>query len=133
MANQADPKTEGPFDSIAALDLALEQQGYVAGHALATALYLSWRLPKPLFLEGEAGVGKTAVARTLAALAGTPLIRLQCYEGLDVSTAVYEWNYARQMLRIRVLEAQGHTLEFEEEELFGPEFLIKRPLLQAVS
>jgi MoxR-like ATPase len=78
-------------------------------------------------------VGKTEVAKTLAAVLGTVLIRLQCYEGLDVSTAVYEWNYARQMMRIRVLEAQGHTLEFEEEELFSPEFLIKRPLLQAVT
>src|SRR5438552_669529 len=110
------------------LQASLREQGYIAERGLATALFLSLKLPKPLFLEGEAGVGKTEVAKTLAAVLGTDLIRLQCYEGLDVSTAVYEWNYARQMMRIRVLEAQGHTLEFEEEELFGPEFLIKRPL-----
>ena len=115
------------------LQAALREQGYIAERGLATALFLSLKLPKPLFLEGEAGVGKTEVAKTLAAVLGTHLIRLQCYEGLDVSTAVYEWNYARQMMRIRVLEAQGHTLEFEEEELFGPEFLIERPLLQAVT
>ncbi|MDQ2807514.1 MAG: MoxR family ATPase [Chloroflexota bacterium] len=116
-----------------ALDAALAAQGYIAGHPLATALYLSWRLPKPLFLEGEAGVGKTAVARTLAALAGTPLIRLQCYEGLDISTAVYEWNYARQMMQIRLLEAGGQNATLDTAHLFGPEFLIQRPLLAAVT
>ena len=78
-------------------------------------------------------MGKTEVAKTLASILGTELIRLQCYEGLDVSTAVYEWSYARQMMRIRLMEARGHTAEFEEEELFGPEFLVKRPLLQAVT
>jgi MoxR-like ATPase len=133
MADESNPQPESPFDSIAALDRGLAQQGYVAGHALATALYLSWRLPKPLFLEGEAGVGKTAVARTLATLAGTPLIRLQCYEGLDVSTAVYEWNYARQMLQIRLLEAGGQGATLDSAHLFGPEFLIERPLLAAVT
>ncbi len=122
-----------PFDSIPALDAALAAHGYIAGHPLATALYLSWRLPKPLFLEGEAGVGKTAVARTLAALAGTPLIRLQCYEGLDISTAVYEWNYARQMMQIRLLEAGGQNATLDTAHLFGPEFLIQRPLLAAVT
>ena len=122
-----------PFNSIPALDAALAAHGYIAGHALATALYLSWRLPKPLFLEGEAGVGKTAVARTLAALAGAPLIRLQCYEGLDISTAVYEWNYARQMMQIRLLEAGGQTATLDTAHLFGPEFLIQRPLLAAVT
>src|SRR5689334_11902927 len=121
------------FASIDAIQTALAAHHYVAERGLATALFLSLKLPKPLFLEGEAGVGKTEVAKTLATLLGTSLIRLQCYEGLDVSTAVYEWNYARQMMRIRVLEAQGHTLEFEEAELFGPDFLIKRPLLQAVT
>ncbi len=122
-----------PFDSIPALDAALAAHGYIAGRPLATALYLSWRLPKPLFLEGEAGVGKTAVARTLAALAGTPLIRLQCYEGLDISTAVYEWNYARQMMQIRLLEAGGQAATLDTAHLFGPEFLIQRPLLAAVT
>ncbi len=125
--------TGSPFESIPALDAALAAQGYIAGHELATALYLSWRLPKPLFLEGEAGVGKTAVARTLAALAGAPLIRLQCYEGLDISTAVYEWNYARQMMQIRLLEAGGQNATLDTAHLFGPEFLIQRPLLAAVT
>ncbi len=122
-----------PFASIDAIQTALAQHHYVAERGLATALFLSLKLPKPLFLEGEAGVGKTEVAKTLATLLGTPLIRLQCYEGLDVSTAVYEWNYARQMMRIRLLEAEGQQANFEEAHLFGPEFLIKRPLLQAVT
>src|SRR5437899_1101071 len=94
------------FTTIADLQAALEQHGYIAERGLATALFLSLKMPKPLFLEGEAGVGKTEVAKTLAAILGTELIRLQCYEGLDVSTAVYEWNYARQMMRIRLIEAQ---------------------------
>src|SRR6187399_1761577 len=92
------------FSSIEELQQALEEHGYVAERGLATALYLGLKLPKPLFLEGEAGVGKTEVAKTLARILGTELIRLQCYEGLDVSTAVYEWNYARQMMRIRLAE-----------------------------
>ena len=121
------------FASIPALEQAMAGQNYIAGRALATAIYLSWRLPKPLFLEGEAGVGKTAVARTLADLLGTPLIRLQCYEGLDISTAVYEWNYARQMMQIRLLEAGGGHVSLESAHLFGPEFLIERPILAAVT
>ncbi|HYP40357.1 MAG TPA: MoxR family ATPase [Chloroflexia bacterium] len=121
------------FNTIDDLQKALAEHGYVAERGLATSLYLSLKLPKPLFLEGEAGVGKTEVAKTLAAILGTSLIRLQCYEGLDVSTAVYEWNYARQMMRIRFLEAQGAGGSFEEAQLFGPDFLIKRPLLQAVT
>ncbi|HYO50016.1 MAG TPA: MoxR family ATPase [Chloroflexia bacterium] len=121
------------FNTIDDLQKALAEHGYVAERGLATSLYLSLKLPKPLFLEGEAGVGKTEVAKTLAAILGTSLIRLQCYEGLDVSTAVYEWNYARQMIRIRFLEAQGERSSFEEAHLFGPDFLIKRPLLQAVT
>src|SRR5207253_7382821 len=107
------------FTSIPDLQAALEQQHYIAERGLATALFLSLKLPKPLFLEGEAGVGKTEVAKTLAAILGTPLIRLQCYEGLDLATAVYEWNYARQMLHIRLLEAQGRGAA-DEAELFGP-------------
>ena len=121
------------FASIPALDAALAAQGYIAGRALATALYLSWRLPKPLFLEGEAGVGKTAVARTLATLLSTPLIRLQCYEGLDITTAVYEWNYARQMMQIRLLEAGHKDATLDTAHLFGPDFLIQRPILSAVT
>lgn len=126
------------FNSIDELQNALEQQGYVAERGLSTALYLALKLPKPIFLEGEAGVGKTEIAKTLAHILGTELIRLQCYEGLDVSTAVYEWNYARQMMRIRLAELgkigvdqPNHTLA--EADLFGPDFLIKRPLLQAVT
>ena len=122
-----------PFASIPALEAALAARGYIAGRALATALYLSWRLPKPLFLEGEAGVGKTEVARTLAAILGTRLIRLQCYEGLDLATAVYEWNYARQMMQIRLLEEGGGPLTLDSAHLFGPEFLIERPILAAVT
>ena len=122
-----------PVASIEAVRAALAGQGYVAERGLATALYLSLRLPKPLFLEGEAGVGKTEIAKTLAAILGTELIRLQCYEGLDVSTAVYEWNYSRQMMHIRLLEAAGQRAELTEANLFGPDFLIKRPLLQAVT
>src|SRR5689334_541092 len=131
------------FASIDAIQTALAAHHYVAERGLATALFLSLKLPKPLFLEGEAGVGKTEVAKTLATLLGTSLIRLQCYEGLDVSTAVYEWNYARQMMRIRLIEAEVHNEEhsalriphsaLDEAHLFGPEFLIKRPLLQAVT
>jgi MoxR-like ATPase len=124
---------ESIFGSIDALDRALATRGYIAGRPLATALYLSWRLPKPLFLEGEAGVGKTAVARTLADLIGGPLIRLQCYEGLDIATAVYEWNYARQMMQIRMLEAGHQAASIDSAHLFGPEFLIKRPILEAVT
>jgi MoxR-like ATPase len=115
------------------LQQALSEHGYIAERGLATSLFLSLKLPKPLFLEGEAGVGKTEVAKTLASILGTDLIRLQCYEGLDISTAVYEWSYARQMMHIRLMEARGHTSEFEEAELFGPQFLVKRPLLQAVT
>jgi MoxR-like ATPase len=101
---------------------------YVADRSLATALHLSLRLHRPLFLEGEAGVGKTEAAKSLAVSTGSRLIRLQCYEGLDVAHAVYEWNYPRQLLHIRA--AQEGTVS--EDELFGPEFLIRRPLLEAI-
>src|SRR4029079_19137347 len=104
----------------------------VADRGLATAIYLALRLPKPLLLEGEAGVGKTEGAKTLAALAGAPRIRLQCYEGLDVSHAVYEWDYSRQMMHIRLMEARGAAQDAVPADLFGPQFLIKRPLLQAI-
>ena len=106
---------------------------YVADRGLSTAVFLSLKLKKPLFLEGEAGVGKTEVAKTLAATLDRELIRLQCYEGLDVSTAVYEWNYTRQMLQIRLLEASGEIQKSSTvHDIFGPEFLLKRPLLQAI-
>jgi MoxR-like ATPase len=105
---------------------------YVCDRALATSIFLSLRLGRPILLEGEAGVGKTEVAKVLATVLGTRLIRLQCYEGLDVNTAVYEWNYPRQMLEIRLLEARGEAQAATAHNIFGPEFLIKRPLLQAL-
>jgi MoxR-like ATPase len=108
----------------------LDAVDYLADDGLATALFLSLRLPQPVLLEGEAGVGKTEAAKALAAALGTELIRLQCYEGIDSSEALYEWNYPRQLLRIRSSEASGG--EFAEEELFGREFLTPRPLLQAI-
>jgi MoxR-like ATPase len=111
----------------------LADHRYVADRNLAVSIFLSLQLRKPLFLEGEAGVGKTEVAKVLAAGMGRRLIRLQCYEGLDVNHAVYEWNYARQILHIRLAEARGGMApDVTEREIFGPEFLIKRPLLQAI-
>jgi MoxR-like ATPase len=111
----------------------LKKSNYVADRSLATALYLSLSLQKPLFLEGEAGVGKTEIARVLSEALDRPLIRLQCYEGLDVSSAVYEWNYARQMLEIRLLEAAGGGDRKDlEKNIFNEDFLIERPLLQAI-
>ena len=106
---------------------------YVADRGLAMSVYLALQLRRPLFLEGEAGVGKTEVAKALSSALGARLIRLQCYEGLDVSQAVYEWNYSRQLLHIRLLEASGGVdRQGAERELFSEEFLIKRPLLQAL-
>ena len=117
------------FQSIADLEDALLRQSYLPQRGLATAVFLSLAIEKPLLLEGEAGVGKTELAKALARACGARLIRLQCYEGLDVSHAVYEWNYARQLLHIRA--AQEGTVD--EGELFGPEFLIRRPLLEAIA
>src|SRR5882672_3425070 len=117
-----------PFASIDELESALARASYLPERGLSTALYLSLTLEKPLLLEGEAGVGKTEAAKSIASALGARLIRLQCYEGLDVTHAVYEWNYARQLLHIRA--AQEGTVN--EAELFGPEFLIRRPLLEAV-
>jgi MoxR-like ATPase len=118
------------FTSIDELETALRGHQYVADRGLATAIYLALKLQRPLFLEGEAGVGKTEVAKVMAQLLDTELIRLQCYEGLDLNQAVYEWNYARQMMHIRLLEARGEHVA--EAELFGPQFLLRRPLLQAI-
>ena len=119
--------------SVDALQATLQKELYVADHGLAMSIYLALRLRRPLFLEGEAGVGKTEVARALASALGARLIRLQCYEGLDVTQAVYEWNYSRQLLHIRLLEAAGGVdREDAERELFSEEFLIKRPLMQAL-
>ncbi|MDQ3739776.1 MAG: MoxR family ATPase [Actinomycetota bacterium] len=118
------------FDSAAEVAERLEAVDYLADEGLATAMFLSLRLPQPLLLEGEAGVGKTEAAKALAAALDTPLIRLQCYEGIDVSEALYEWNYPRQLLRIRIAEASGESLG--EDDLFGPDYLIRRPLLRAI-
>ena len=118
--------------TIAGLQDAFRERDYIADRGLATAVFLSLELGRPLLLEGEAGVGKTEVAKVLAATLGTRLIRLQCYEGLDVNTAVYEWNYPRQMLEIRLLEARGDAAKATAHDIFGTDFLIKRPLLQAL-
>ena len=119
--------------SVDDLQSALRKELYVADRALAMSIYLALQLRRPLFLEGEAGVGKTEVAKALSSALGARLIRLQCYEGLDVSQAVYEWNYSRQLLHIRLLEASGAVdRQDAERELFSEEFLIKRPLLQAL-
>ncbi|MBX6342648.1 MAG: MoxR family ATPase [Thermomicrobiaceae bacterium] len=120
------------LNSVESVQEALATQRYVCEKSLATAIFLGLKLPKPLLLEGEAGVGKTEVAKALAAILDTDLIRLQCYEGLDVSHAVYEWNYPRQMLAIRILEDEHVDRDRAMEEIFGPEYLIERPLLQAV-
>ena len=114
-----------------ALDL-LARGSYVADRGLATALFLSLRLGRPLFLEGEAGVGKTEVAKVLASTLSRKLIRLQCYEGLDLASAAYEWNYQRQMLEIRIAEAAHEDRARIEHDLFSERFLVKRPLLQAL-
>ena len=118
------------FNSIDELQIQLREQLYLADRGLATAIFLALKLPRPLFLEGEAGVGKTEVAKALAGMLKTQLIRLQCYEGLDVHQAVYEWNYTRQILHIRMLEASGKRPQ--EQDLFGAQFLLRRPLLQAI-
>ena len=123
------PSTTASIDQV---EQALLANDYVADRSLATAVFLALELARPLFVEGEAGVGKTELAKVLAAVLETRLIRLQCYEGLDVNTAVYEWDYPRQMLAIRLLEARGRAEQATTRDIFGPEFLIKRPLLQAL-
>jgi MoxR-like ATPase len=118
--------------TIEELATALDRQDYFAREDLIVAIHLSLQLGRPLFLEGEAGVGKTEAAKALAAIAGEPLIRLQCYEGLDVSQALYEWDYARQMMEIRLLEARGEGSKAQARDVMSREFLIARPLLQAI-
>jgi MoxR-like ATPase len=119
-------------DSIDALAKRLDEANYFADEDLTVAIHLALQLGRPLFLEGEAGVGKTEVAKVLASFAGEDLIRLQCYEGLDVGQALYEWDYARQMMEIRLLEARGEGKSAEAKDIMSREFLIARPLLQAI-
>ncbi|MEX2011671.1 MAG: MoxR family ATPase [Chloroflexota bacterium] len=118
--------------TIEAIQADFRSRDYIADRSLATAVFLALELGRPLLLEGEAGVGKTELAKVLAQSLDTRLIRLQCYEGLDVNNAVYEWNYPRQMLEIRLLEARGEGAKVDPHDIFGPEFLIRRPLLQAL-
>jgi MoxR-like ATPase len=120
------------FRSIDELQHALAGTGYIADRDLATTLFLGLTLERPVLLEGEAGVGKTEVARALAQALETELIRLQCYEGIDVNTAVYEWDYPRQMLEIRLLEARGEAKSAATHDIFSEAFLIRRPLLRAI-
>ena len=118
------------FQDIRQLEEALLRTSYLPDRGLATALFLALKVRKPLLLEGDAGVGKTEAAKAVAAVLGSRLIRLQCYEGLDVAHAVYEWNYTRQLLHIRAVQESAAV---QEDELFGPKFLIRRPLLEAIS
>jgi MoxR-like ATPase len=126
----AEEAVRAAVPDVTTLQQRLDDVDYLADEGLATALFFALRLPQPLLLEGEAGVGKTEAAKALAAMLDTPLIRLQCYEGIDAAEALYEWNYPRQLLRIRVAEASGAPIE--EESLFSDDYLIRRPLLQAL-
>ena len=130
MPGAADDTVAALIPDIPALEQRLAATGYLAEPGLATALYCAVRLPQPLLLEGEAGVGKTQAAKALAEILDTPLIRLQCFEGIDAAEALYEWNYPRQLLGIRVAEAQGEAVA--EESLFSRDYLIERPLLKAI-
>ena len=120
------------FASIEEVEEKFGEQGYIADRTLATTIYLAAALKKPIFLEGEPGVGKTEVAKVMAAILGTELIRLQCYEGLDANTALYEWNYPRQMLELRLEEARGLAKDDIGRSIFSEDFLLKRPLLRAI-
>jgi MoxR-like ATPase len=124
--------SERALSSVDEVATALERERYVADRGLAVTLYLALRLGKPLFVEGEAGVGKTEIAKALASALDRPLIRLQCYEGLDVATAVYDWDYPRQILEIRLAEGEGRATE-ARGRIYSERFLIKRPLLEAIS
>ena len=126
----AEDEVRALLPDIETLARRLAAVGYLVDEGLATSMFLSARLPQPLLLEGEAGVGKTRAAMALASVLDTPLIRLQCYEGIDATEALYEWNYPRQLLSIRLAEAEGTSIR--EEDLFGPDYLIRRPLLRAL-
>lgn len=120
------------FNSVEQVAQTLKDQNYVADDALATSIYLSGVLEKPIFLEGEPGVGKTEIAKAMARALNTNLIRLQCYEGLDTNSAVYEWNYMRQMMEVRIQEARGTDQQHIGDNIFSEQFLLTRPLLQAI-
>ncbi len=120
------------FETIDKVISELDKVGYIADRSLATVIYLSYHLQKPIFLEGEPGVGKTEVAIVMSKLFDTKLIRLQCYEGLDSSSALYEWNYPKQLLYIRLLQESGATKKEIEKDIYSQSFLIKRPLLEAI-
>ena len=120
-------------DEIRAVQAAMERSGYIAEPSIATAVFLAAEMKKPLLIEGDAGVGKTEIAKVLARLRDTELIRLQCYEGLDVQTALYEWDYPRQMLRVRIGETEGQPAREIESVIYAPEYLLERPLLKAIT
>src|SRR6187549_392698 len=130
MSQTVEPSSPAALESIEGIIDSFRGRDYVCDRSLATAVFLGLRLGRPLLLEGEAGVGKTELAKVLASALDTRLIRLQCYEGLDVNNAVYEWNYPRQMLEIRLQEARGAAAA--PSDIFTEPFLIKRPLLQAI-
>lgn len=121
------------FDSVEVVSNALAQQNYIADVGLSTSLFLALKMGKALFLEGEPGVGKTEIAKVLSNLLQTPLIRLQCYEGLDINHAVYEWNYPRQLLEIQAMQRQAEAGHSPTDDIFTEKFLLKRPLLQAIA
>jgi len=121
------------IEGIGRIQEMMERQAYVTDRAIATTAFLAMELRKPVLIEGQAGVGKTEIAKVLAAALDTELIRLQCYEGLDVNTALYEWNYPKQMLRIKIDEGAGASADEQEAHIFSDEFLLKRPLLRAIS
>jgi MoxR-like ATPase len=125
------PKDEPVKDPDAVLR-SFERLGYIADRSLATAVFLTTKLRKPLLIEGHSGLGKTEVGKALSAMLGTELIRLQCYEGLDVGSSVYEWNYQKQLLAIKIQEGSNQTVEEKEEHIFSREFLLERPLLKSI-
>jgi len=132
MATSRIPAADAASEGVDAIVSGFERLGYIADRSLATALYLVTKLRKPILVEGYAGLGKTEVAKVLASFLGTRLIRLQCYEGLDVSSAVYEWNYQKQLLAIKIEEGSDKTVEEKEKHIFSREFLLERPLLQSI-
>ncbi len=130
VTGEAGDEVRARVPDIETLAVRLGGVGYLVDESLATSMFLGVRLPQPLLLEGEAGVGKTTAAKALAAVLDTPFIRLQCYEGIDAAEALYEWNYPRQLLSIRMADSSGSSLS--EDDLFGPDYLIRRPLLRAL-